>query len=59
MGAPWRSRLTGWPCACLGRSRSPLPRCLSHILEELKRDTRAEVMVASHNEDTVRFTLCR
>nr|XP_036849537.1 proline dehydrogenase 1, mitochondrial isoform X4 [Manis javanica] len=34
-------------------------RCLSHILEELKRDTRAEVMVASHNEDTVRFTLCR
>ncbi|XP_057348160.1 proline dehydrogenase 1, mitochondrial isoform X2 [Manis pentadactyla] len=34
-------------------------RCLSHILEELKRDTKAEVMVASHNEDTVRFTLRR
>ncbi|KAI5133469.1 Proline Dehydrogenase 1 [Manis pentadactyla] len=59
VGAPWRSRLTSWPCACLGRSRSPLPRCLSHILEELKRDTKAEVMVASHNEDTVRFTLRR
>ncbi|XP_036132162.1 proline dehydrogenase 1, mitochondrial-like isoform X2 [Molossus molossus] len=34
-------------------------RCLSYVLEELKNNARAEVMVASHNEDTVRFTLRR
>ncbi|XP_007460099.1 PREDICTED: proline dehydrogenase 1, mitochondrial-like isoform X1 [Lipotes vexillifer] len=34
-------------------------RCLNYVLEELKHNTRAAVMVASHNEDTVRFTLCR
>ncbi|XP_057600596.1 proline dehydrogenase 1, mitochondrial isoform X3 [Hippopotamus amphibius kiboko] len=34
-------------------------RCLNYILEELKHNAKAAVMVASHNEDTVRFTLCR
>nr|XP_004670808.1 proline dehydrogenase 1, mitochondrial isoform X2 [Jaculus jaculus] len=34
-------------------------RCLNYVLEELKHSTKAEVMVASHNEDTVRFTLHR
>ncbi|XP_027268949.1 proline dehydrogenase 1, mitochondrial isoform X2 [Cricetulus griseus] len=34
-------------------------RCLNYVLEELKHRPKAEVMVASHNEDTVRFTLCR
>ncbi|XP_059751151.1 proline dehydrogenase 1, mitochondrial isoform X3 [Balaenoptera ricei] len=34
-------------------------RCLNYVLEELKHNARAAVMVASHNEDTVRFTLCR
>eukprot|EP00073_Rattus_norvegicus_P010184 NP_001129250.1 proline dehydrogenase, mitochondrial [Rattus norvegicus] len=34
-------------------------RCLNYVLEELKHSTKAEVMVASHNEDTVSFTLCR
>ncbi|XP_035960066.2 proline dehydrogenase 1, mitochondrial isoform X2 [Halichoerus grypus] len=32
-------------------------RCLNYVLEELKHNTKAKVMVASHNEDTVRFTL--
>ncbi|XP_025713781.1 proline dehydrogenase 1, mitochondrial isoform X2 [Callorhinus ursinus] len=34
-------------------------RCLSYVLEELKHNTKAKVMVASHNEDTIRFTLRR
>ncbi|XP_069921987.1 proline dehydrogenase 1, mitochondrial isoform X3 [Oryctolagus cuniculus] len=34
-------------------------RCLNYVLEELKHNPRAKVMVASHNEDTVRFTLRR
>ncbi|XP_028716188.1 proline dehydrogenase 1, mitochondrial isoform X2 [Peromyscus leucopus] len=34
-------------------------RCLNYVLEKLKRSPRAEVMVASHNEDTVSFTLRR
>ncbi|KAF6082601.1 proline dehydrogenase 1 [Phyllostomus discolor] len=34
-------------------------RCLNYVLEELKHNTKAKVMVASHNEDTVRFTLRR
>ncbi|XP_068017992.1 proline dehydrogenase 1, mitochondrial [Melanerpes formicivorus] len=34
-------------------------RCLDYILEEIKRSGRANVMVASHNEDTVRATLRR
>ncbi|KAM5262468.1 proline dehydrogenase 1, mitochondrial [Ctenodactylus gundi] len=34
-------------------------RCLSYVLEELKHNAKAKVMVASHNEDTVRFTLHR
>ncbi|XP_077016528.1 proline dehydrogenase 1, mitochondrial isoform X2 [Tamandua tetradactyla] len=34
-------------------------RCLNYVLEELKHNPRAVVMVASHNEDTVRFTLSR
>ncbi|XP_049620568.1 proline dehydrogenase 1, mitochondrial [Suncus etruscus] len=34
-------------------------RCLNYILEEVQHSTRAKVMVASHNEDTVRFTLRR
>ncbi|XP_020852205.1 proline dehydrogenase 1, mitochondrial [Phascolarctos cinereus] len=34
-------------------------RCLNHILEEIRHSSWASVMVASHNEDTVRFTLQR
>ncbi|XP_004694997.2 PREDICTED: proline dehydrogenase 1, mitochondrial isoform X2 [Condylura cristata] len=34
-------------------------RCLNYVLEEVKQNAKAEVMVASHNEDTVRFTLRR
>ncbi|XP_006890521.1 PREDICTED: proline dehydrogenase 1, mitochondrial-like [Elephantulus edwardii] len=34
-------------------------RCLDFLLEELKHNAKAKVMVASHNEDTVRFTLGR
>ncbi|NXX99781.1 PROD dehydrogenase, partial [Centropus bengalensis] len=34
-------------------------RCLDYILEEIKRSRKANVMVASHNEDTVKFTLRR
>ncbi|XP_055231365.1 proline dehydrogenase 1, mitochondrial-like [Gorilla gorilla gorilla] len=34
-------------------------RCLDYVLEELKHNTKAKVMVASHNEDTVRFALRR
>ncbi|XP_013373399.1 PREDICTED: proline dehydrogenase 1, mitochondrial isoform X2 [Chinchilla lanigera] len=34
-------------------------RCLDYVLEELKHNSKAKVMVASHNEDTVRFTLRR
>ncbi|XP_030771673.1 proline dehydrogenase 1, mitochondrial isoform X2 [Rhinopithecus roxellana] len=34
-------------------------RCLDFVLEELKHNAKAKVMVASHNEDTVRFTLRR
>ncbi|KAJ3605082.1 hypothetical protein NHX12_027132 [Muraenolepis orangiensis] len=32
-------------------------KCLEFILEEIEHNRRANVMVASHNEDTVRFTL--
>ncbi|XP_043830942.1 proline dehydrogenase 1, mitochondrial-like [Dromiciops gliroides] len=34
-------------------------RCLNYVLEEIKHNGRASVMVASHNEDTVRFTIQR
>lgn len=34
-------------------------RCLDYILEEITRSRKASVMVASHNEDTVKFTLRR
>ena len=34
-------------------------RCLDYILEEIKHSRKANVMVASHNEDTVKFTLRR
>ncbi|KAL4834113.1 hypothetical protein H8958_018136 [Nasalis larvatus] len=34
-------------------------RCLDFVLGELKHNAKAKVMVASHNEDTVRFTLRR
>eukprot|EP00074_Homo_sapiens_P105108 XP_016885658.1 proline dehydrogenase 1, mitochondrial isoform X4 [Homo sapiens] len=34
-------------------------RCLDYVLEELKHNAKAKVMVASHNEDTVRFALRR
>lgn len=55
-GPPWplpRGELSG------PGSRASPPRCLDYILEELKNNPKAEVMVASHNEDTVRFTLRR
>ncbi|XP_072455825.1 proline dehydrogenase 1, mitochondrial isoform X2 [Notamacropus eugenii] len=34
-------------------------RCLNYILEEIKHHGRASVMVASHNEETVKFALLR
>ncbi|CAL8249051.1 unnamed protein product [Merluccius merluccius] len=34
-------------------------RCLDHVLEEIALSRKANVMVASHNEDTVRHTLRR
>lgn len=34
-------------------------RCLDYILEEIRHNHKANVMVASHNEDTVKFTLKR
>ncbi|XP_054326096.2 proline dehydrogenase 1, mitochondrial isoform X3 [Pongo pygmaeus] len=34
-------------------------RCLDYVLEELKHNAKAKMMVASHNEDTVRFALHR
>lgn len=40
-------------------SHGILPRCLNYVLEELKHNSKAAVMVASHNEDTIRFTLHR
>ena len=32
-------------------------RCLELVLEEIEHNRKANVMVASHNEDTVKFTL--
>uniref|UniRef100_A0A8C6Y8U9 Proline dehydrogenase n=2 Tax=Elapinae TaxID=42168 RepID=A0A8C6Y8U9_NAJNA len=34
-------------------------RCLDFILEEIRHNRKANVMVASHNKDTVKFTLGR
>ncbi|XP_042297613.1 proline dehydrogenase 1, mitochondrial-like isoform X2 [Sceloporus undulatus] len=34
-------------------------RCLDYILEEIRHNRKANVMVASHNKDTVKFTLRR
>ncbi|XP_070807395.1 proline dehydrogenase 1, mitochondrial [Pituophis catenifer annectens] len=34
-------------------------RCLDYILEEVRHSRKANVMVASHNKDTVKFTLGR
>ncbi|ETE58598.1 hypothetical protein L345_15680, partial [Ophiophagus hannah] len=34
-------------------------RCLDFILEEIRHNWKANVMVASHNKDTVKFTLGR
>lgn len=47
------------PGGCAGLAHVPPHRCLDYVLEELKHNARAAVMVASHNEDTVRFTLRR
>ena len=47
------------PGGCAGLAHVSPPRCLDYVLEELKHNARAAVMVASHNEDTVRFTLRR
>ncbi|CAH2295289.1 proline dehydrogenase 1, mitochondrial-like [Pelobates cultripes] len=34
-------------------------RCLDYVLEEIRHNRKANVMVASHNEETVKFTLKR
>uniref|UniRef100_A0A8C2YDA1 Proline dehydrogenase n=1 Tax=Coturnix japonica TaxID=93934 RepID=A0A8C2YDA1_COTJA len=34
-------------------------RCLDYVLEEIKHSRKANVMVATHNENTVKFTLRR
>lgn len=38
---------------------APCCRCLDYVLEEIKHSRKANVMVATHNEDTVKFTLRR
>ncbi|XP_051829224.1 proline dehydrogenase 1, mitochondrial isoform X2 [Antechinus flavipes] len=40
-----------------GATNAMYHRCLNYILEEIKHQGRASMMVASHNEDTVRFTI--
>lgn len=50
----------GLPVASAGGGSCGTPlRCLNYVLEELKHNSKAKVMVASHNEDTVHFTLRR
>ena len=50
----------GLPVASAGWGSCGTPlRCLNYVLEELKHNTKAKVMVASHNEDTIHFTLRR
>ncbi|XP_035235858.1 proline dehydrogenase 1, mitochondrial [Anguilla anguilla] len=34
-------------------------KCLDYVLEEIEHNRKANVMVASHNEDTVKFTIQR
>lgn len=34
-------------------------RCLDYVLEEIEHNRKANIMVASHNEDTVKFTIQR
>ncbi|XP_037734526.1 proline dehydrogenase 1, mitochondrial isoform X1 [Chelonia mydas] len=34
-------------------------RCLDYVLKEIKYSRKVSMMVASHNEDTVKFVLCR
>lgn len=34
-----------------------LLRCLEYVLEEIEHNRTANIMVATHNEDTVKFTL--
>ncbi|KAK2121662.1 hypothetical protein P7K49_003048 [Saguinus oedipus] len=61
-GGAWRG-CWGWRCPTLlepeAPSRSGGRMCLDHVLEELKHNAKAKVMVATHNKDSVRFTLCR
>lgn len=65
MGTFGRGGLAGqpWAFTAVGGTPGPgscaPPRCLNYVLEELKHNANAKVMVASHNEDTVRFTLRR
>lgn len=48
-----------WACAASPHSPVLSDRCLDYILEEIKHSPKVNVMVASHNEDTVKFTLRR
>ncbi|XP_068094827.1 proline dehydrogenase 1, mitochondrial [Hyperolius riggenbachi] len=41
------------------RTNEMYHRCLDYVLEEIRHSRKANVMVASHNEDTVKFTLKR
>lgn len=36
-----------------------LSRCLEYVMEEIDHSRKANVMVATHNEDTVKFTLAK
>uniref|UniRef100_A0A8C0TB54 Proline dehydrogenase n=1 Tax=Canis lupus familiaris TaxID=9615 RepID=A0A8C0TB54_CANLF len=54
---PGSCPLPAAPC-CFPRAPR-CARCLNYVLEELKHNSKAKVMVASHNEDTVHFTLRR
>ncbi|KAL0603723.1 Proline dehydrogenase 1, mitochondrial [Plecturocebus cupreus] len=40
-------------------SHGTLQRCLDYMLEELKYNAKAKVMVATHHENSVHFTLHR
>ncbi|XP_053325697.1 proline dehydrogenase 1, mitochondrial [Spea bombifrons] len=41
------------------RTNEMYHKCLDYVLEEIRNNRKANVMVASHNEDTVKFTLKR
>lgn len=45
------------PAQAAAHEPTSITRCLEYVLEEIDNSRKANVMVASHNEDTVKFTL--